>query len=113
MNADTDPPDDLPNVCEHLRPIAAYIASCGGAVAYAGQAWSTNCRLWVYYDALLGCEVLLERFAPPACVRIHDHRGTHDGAERGLVCDEHHDALMGIHPAYASPTTQRLPATDG
>jgi hypothetical protein len=90
------------NVCEHLRPLLQDLLSQGAKITFAGQAWGHDCRVWVYFDAVLDCEALHQRFALPAAVIIHDHRGTHDGAERGLVCQEHHDALIGIHPDYAA-----------
>ena len=92
-------PADLPVVCEHLRPVLAYALERGFKVAFAGQAWSSNCRLWVYVDALLDTDALIARFALPAVVQTHTHRGTHDGMEHGLVCTEHNDAIMGRHPA--------------
>jgi hypothetical protein len=91
----------IPSVCEHLRPVAEYLVNRGAKVTYAGPAWSRNCRVWLYFDIVLDCEGLVKQFALPATITIHDHRGTHDGAERGLVCAECHDAVMGIHPAYA------------
>jgi hypothetical protein len=41
------------------------------------------------------------------CVQIHDHRGTNDGSERGLVCSVHQYAVMGAHPADASAQERR------
>jgi hypothetical protein len=91
-----------PRVCEHLQAVADHLCAHGGRVVFAGQAWSSNCRLWVYYDVVLDCESLIKRFDLPEIITIHDHRGTHDGAERGLECNECHDGLMGIHPEYAA-----------
>jgi hypothetical protein len=34
-------------------------------------------------------------------LKIHAHLGTHDGQEYGLVCEQCHDAIMGLHPEYA------------
>jgi hypothetical protein len=97
----------FPKVCRHLQIVADYLAAHGGRVVYAGQPWSSNCRLWVYYDVVVDCESLIKKFDLPPCVTIHDHRGTHDGSERGIACGECHDALMGIHPEYAA--TAALP----
>lgn len=63
----------------------------------SGQPWSQNCHVWVYFDALLDCERLIQGLGLDPCVEIHDHRGTHDGSERGLVCTIHHDGVMGPH----------------
>jgi hypothetical protein len=76
----------------------------GGIVTYVGQPWSSNCRVWVYFDALLDAEALKRRFALPECVHVHTHRGTHDGSEHGLVCEEHHDGVMGRHPDMVEAT---------
>ncbi|HWE95551.1 MAG TPA: hypothetical protein VG269_16420 [Tepidisphaeraceae bacterium] len=91
-----------PNICEHLRPLLQYLLNQGAKITFAGQAWAHDCRVWVYFDGVLECEALHKRLSLPATVIIHDHRGTHAGAERGLVCQEHHDALIGIHPDYAA-----------
>jgi hypothetical protein len=85
-------------VCEHLEPVRQYLIEQGAPIVSAGQAWSRNCRLWICFDAVLDPAALRTRFALPACVVAHVHRGTHDGAEQGLVCDAHHDGLMGAHP---------------
>jgi hypothetical protein len=34
-------------------------------------------------------------FVIPHCVVEHSHRGTHDGEERGFICSECHDGIMG------------------
>ncbi|MGE0597254.1 MAG: hypothetical protein AB7P07_12895 [Hyphomonadaceae bacterium] len=66
-----------------------------------GQAWSRNCREWVYFAARLDLPALRARFAFEPCVMEHVHRGTHDGAEAGFVCEQCHDAIMGGHPDIA------------
>lgn len=92
-------------VCAHLRPVQDYIRSRGVRVLDVTTPWSRNCRNWVYFDrAVLDVESLKSRFNLPACVVVHSHRGTHDGAEHGLVCQADHDALMGAHPELATGT---------
>lgn len=82
-------------LCEHLRPVEAALKKAGAKELSRGQAWSQNCREWVYVDAYLDTSVILREFALPPCVEEHVHRGTHDGSERGIVCTEHQDAIMG------------------
>jgi hypothetical protein len=89
-------------VCEHLEPLRQYLLEQRAAIVSAGQAWSRNCRLWMYFDVVLDVEALRARFALPGFVVVHIHRGTHDGAEQGLVCNAHHDGLMGGHPEVAT-----------
>lgn len=87
-------------VCEHLLPVEQYIRAQGGRITFVGQAWSNNCRTWVYFDdVILDPQALRKRFNLPDFVVAHSHLGTHDGAEQGLVCNEHHDGLMGPHPS--------------
>lgn len=69
---------------------------------FRGAAWSRHCREWVYFDCFLDLPALRARFAFPACVADHAHRGTHDGQEAGLVCETCCDAVMGVHPADAA-----------
>jgi hypothetical protein len=95
-------------LCEHLQAAEQYIRKQGGRVVSAGRPWSANCHVWVYFDMLLDSERLIKGLGLDACVQIHDHRGTHDGSERGLVCTVHNDGVMGPHPADASPATKTV-----
>ena len=95
-------------LCEHLASAERYILGQGAKVVSCCQPWSENCHIWVYFDALLDCERLVQGLKLDACVVIHDHRGTHEGSERGLVCNIHHDALMGPHPSDAAPQVKTI-----
>jgi hypothetical protein len=88
-------------ICEHLAPIERALAAELVPVTFRGQAWSQACREWVYVDCFLDLPAIRARFALAACVRDHAHRGTHDGQERGLVCGECQDAVMGHYEAIA------------
>ena len=95
-------------LCEHLRPVEKYVRDQGGRVISTGQPWSANCHIWVYFDTLLDCDRLINGLGLPSCIEIHDHRGTHDGSERGIVCTVHHDAVMGPHPADAPASVRTV-----
>ncbi len=95
-------------MCEHLAPALCYALSHGATVTACCRPWSENCHIWIYFDKLLDCAGLIRGLALDACITIHDHRGTHDGSERGLVCGIHHDALMGPHPADAGASTSTI-----
>lgn len=88
-------------ICEHLAPMLHHLITEGRKIVSCGQPWSNNCHLWIYFDSVLDCEGLLGKFDGADAVEIHDHRGTHDGAERGLYCRVHHDGLMGMHPSQS------------
>jgi len=88
-------------LCEHLQPAEKYLRDHGARVISAGRPWSANCHIWAYFDAVLDCERLIKDLSLAACVQVHDHRGTHDGSERGLVCTVHQDGVMGPHPSDA------------
>jgi hypothetical protein len=96
-------------LCAHLAGALEYVLGQNAQVVSCGQPWSKNCHIWVYFDALLDCEALIKELELDPCVRIHDHRGTHDGSERGIVCTVHQDALMGIHPSGAGSQTRTIP----
>lgn len=85
-------------VCEHLAPVEAELRARGVRGTFRGQAWSENCREWVYFDCVLDRAGLRRRFALAPCVVDHEHRGTHDGQEAGFVCTQHHDGIMGRLP---------------
>lgn len=88
-------------VCEHLRALEAEMLAAGIKELHRGQAWSRNCREWAYFACVLDIAALRARLHFEACVEDHEHRGTHDGSEAGLVCARCHDAIMGAHPADA------------
>jgi hypothetical protein len=95
-------------ICDHLAPAEAYLRAQGAQVYSVCTPWSKKCRRWVYFDnVVIDGSSLIDRLNLPACVTAHSHRGTHDGSEQGLVCDEHHDAVLGAHPETA-PTARRI-----
>ena len=85
-------------VCEHLAALERELLERGIEETSRGQAWSQNCREWVYFACRLDLPALRARFQFAPCVTDHTHRGTHDGSEAGLVCAQCHDAIMGAHP---------------
>ena len=97
-------------VCDHLRPAEEYVRDKGGRVVSLGRPWSANCHIWVYFDTILDAPALIKGLGLDACVEVHDHRGTHDGSERGIVCTIHHDGIMGPHPADASSNVRTVSA---
>jgi hypothetical protein len=88
---------EIPTLCEHLRPLADHLIAAGIKVTFAGQAWSTNCRTWIYFDTELNIEELKARFALTTPVTVHTNEDTHSGLERGFVCTQHHDAVIGLY----------------
>jgi len=95
-------------LCEHLRAAEKYVRDHGGRVVYSGRPWSASCHVWVYFDTILDSDRLIKGLGLDACVQVHDHRGTHDGSERGIVCTVHNDGIMGPHPADASPAAKTV-----
>jgi hypothetical protein len=89
-------------VCEHLSALERELKARGVAETYRGQTWSRNCREWVYFACRFDLPALRLRFVFAPYVVDHVHRGTHDGAEAGLVCNRCWDAIMGLHPDAGS-----------
>lgn len=97
-------------LCEHLQAAEHLLREGGVRLFSLSRPWSDNCHLWAFYDAVIDCELLMARLRLDPCVQIHDHRGTHDGSERGLICSVHHDGLMGAHPLDAGPGRRHFPS---
>jgi len=93
--------------CEHLRPLEQAIIASGARETFSGRAWSLNCREWVYFDCYIDADRVSRAFHLPSSVSIHFHRGTHDGQERGFVCSDCHDAIMGRYEPAAGTFTFR------
>jgi hypothetical protein len=66
---------------------------------YRGQVWSMNCREWVVFDCFIDTEAVRRVISLPECVEDHAHRGTHDGQERGFVCHQCWDGIIGDYEA--------------
>ncbi len=84
-------------ICEHLRPLEQAIVARGIRETYRGKPWSMNCREWVYFECYLDLAAVRGAMTLADCVQDHVHRGTHDGEERGLVCAQCHDAIVGSY----------------
>jgi len=93
-------------ICEHLSELERHLTEAGFSETFRGQAWSDNCREWVYFDCYLPLALIRTRLRLDVCVEDHQHLGTHDGRESGFVCRVHHDGIMGHHPSsgVAAPT---------
>jgi len=92
-------------VCEHLKALEEEMIASGMAITFRGQAWSKNCREWVYFDCFIDRQAIRERVDLPACVEDHEHLGTHDGQESGFRCVQCQDGIMGVHPQSLRPAT--------
>jgi hypothetical protein len=88
-------------ICEHLRPLEQAILARGIRETFRGQAWSLNCREWVYFDCFIDTASVRANLVLYDCVHEHLHRGTHDGQERGFVCSQCHDGVMGSYEQNA------------
>ena len=87
--------------CEHLRALEQAIIAREIRETSRGQAWSQNCREWVYFDCFIDTAAVQRSFTFPNCVVEHSHRGTHDGQEKGFVCLDCHDGIMGFYEPKA------------
>jgi hypothetical protein len=82
-------------VCEHLAPLERALLEQGIPVTFRGQAWSDNCREWVYFGVVLDLAALQKQFGLADCVQIHENSDPHSGLERGFVCIRCKDGIMG------------------
>lgn len=87
-------------MCEHLINLDIELKSKGVKETYRGQAWSDNCREWVYYDCLLDLEKIRTRFNFPEFIEIHFNDDPKSGMEAGFVCNLCKDAVMGHHSRF-------------
>lgn len=88
--------------CEHLSELESELIGRGIPVTYRGQAWSHNCREWVYFDCYLDVESIRARLNLPNCVEAHSNDDPRSGVERGLVCSMHLDGIIGLHQPAAN-----------
>ncbi|HZE97147.1 MAG TPA: hypothetical protein VE981_08970 [Planctomycetota bacterium] len=88
-------------VCEHFRALEDELVAQQRNITFAGQAWSANCRHWIYFDAVLDCEALKKRLNLGETVTVHSNDDPRSGREKGLVCNACRAAVVGIHPEDA------------
>lgn len=81
--------------CPHLAPLEAALTASGARETFRGQAWSDNCREWVYFDVVLDVEALQKRFPFGPEIEIHENNDPRSGTERGFVCRNCNDGVMG------------------
>lgn len=81
--------------CQHLYALEAELIAAGIKETYRGKAWSLNCREWVYFDVVLDISSIAARMKFPPCVEVHENLDPKSGTERGFVCNECNDGIMG------------------
>ncbi len=95
-------------LCEHLAALDRELSGAGLEVVYREQqVWSNNCRAWTRYACYLDLPSIRERLGLAACVVDHRNDDPRSGTERGFVCTEHHDAIMGdLEPRPGRPVVR-------
>ncbi|MBC7856496.1 MAG: hypothetical protein IAF94_23955, partial [Pirellulaceae bacterium] len=71
------------------------LLSRGIEETFRGQAWSANCREWVYFDCVLELAAVRKRLALSYFVVDHINDDFRTGRERGFCCSQHHDGIIG------------------
>jgi hypothetical protein len=83
-------------VCEHLKALDETLTAAGVQVVYRDrQPWAKDCRNWTRYAVAFDIAAVRERFNFDDCVvdwEVDDHW---QGSERGFVCNQHNDAIIG------------------
>ncbi len=82
--------------CQHLRSLEAELISAGVKETCRGAVWTKNCREWVYFDVVLDTDSIASRMKLPPCVQVHENLAPKSGTERGFVCNECNDGIMGL-----------------
>ena len=96
-------------VCEHLSTLEQLLITRGVAITYRGQAWSMNCREWVYFDCFLDTSAIRKRHGIP------DEFGScHTGVVAGYALEGHVPAdevkrLLAQQPAAAGLSVPGMP----
>jgi hypothetical protein len=89
-------------MCEHLEMLEQELKRRNIKETYRGQAWSKNCREWVYYDCYFDIEQLRKRFNFPYFIKYHSNDDVKSGLEEGFVCELCNDTIMGLHSKFKS-----------
>ena len=84
-------------MCEHLIALDHALHAAGIKETFRGQAWTENCREWVYYDGILPLDELRIRFKLGPEIETHINTDPKSGTEAGFVCTLCHDGIMGLY----------------
>jgi hypothetical protein len=87
-------------MCEHLVQLEKELKQLKIKETYRGQAWTKNCREWVYYDCYFDIEQLRKRFNFPGFIKHHFNNDNKSGLEEGFVCELCNDAIMGLNSKF-------------
>ena len=82
-------------MCEHLLALDEALKAKGFKETFRGQAWSDNCREWVYYDTVLDLEDIRKHCDFPPFVKVHINDDPKSGTEAGFFCEICKDGVMG------------------
>jgi hypothetical protein len=84
-------------LCRHLAELERQLIDAGIPLTFRGQAWTDNCREWVYFACWLDRPALRQRLHLEEFVVDHDNDDVRSGRESGLVCSRCHDGIVGAH----------------
>ena len=87
-------------MCEHLSILENELKDRGIKETYRGQAWTKNCREWIYFDCYFNVDSLRERLKLPDFIRHHVNNDSKSGLEEGFECELCEDAIMGLNNKY-------------
>jgi len=92
-------------MCDHLRVLEQELTALAIPETFRGVAWTANCREWVYFRCYIDLPAVRKRLKLDPCVADHIHDDARSGRERGFVCTEHNDAVIGeLGPSCHYPT---------
>ena len=82
-------------MCEHLIELENELKLIDIKENSRGEAWSANCREWVYYDCYFNEESIRTRFKLPPTVKYYEYDGRTAGQECGFIDELTNDAVLG------------------
>ena len=95
-------------MCEHLTELENYIKEQNITETYRGQAWSDNCREWVYFDCYFDIDMLRQKFNLPDFIKHHVNNDYKSGLEEGFVCELCNDAIMGLNRNFERDDNRKI-----
>ena len=87
-------------MCEHLIQLEQELIQQKIKETFRGQAWSDNCREWVYYDCYFDIEKVRKRFSLPDFVKHYYNDDIKSGLEEGFICEKCKDAIIGLNSRF-------------
>lgn len=99
----------MPRTCAHLAPLETELERRGVRLGEPMPSpYGPDWGLWTPAECTFDAVPLRARLGLPDFIKFEEYDGRVAGTDASFHCPKCRRAIMGLHPAYAGPTTPRI-----